>query len=134
MADHIRFVSPTTIAKAPGYTHVVEITGPGRIVYIAGQLGFDVNGKMGSDFASQCEQAFLNLKAACAAAGAGVGQIVKINNFIVDIGKNISLFREARDRHLNMKAPPASTAIGVPALAREGALFEIEAIVALPPA
>ena len=33
-----------------------------------------------------------------------------------------------RDKFLNTKAPPASTTIGVPALARPGGLFEIEAI------
>jgi enamine deaminase RidA (YjgF/YER057c/UK114 family) len=38
-----------------------------------------------------------------------------------------------RDRYLVKAAPPASTAIGVPALARPGALFEIEAVAALPP-
>jgi enamine deaminase RidA (YjgF/YER057c/UK114 family) len=111
---------------------VVEITAPGRIVYIAGQLGMDASGKMPSDFRAQCEQAFQNLKNALAAVNAGVENIVKINNYIVDIGRNISTFREVRDRYLNMAAPPASTTIGVPALAREGALFEAEAIVVIP--
>jgi enamine deaminase RidA (YjgF/YER057c/UK114 family) len=126
-----RFINPPTISKPPGYTHVVEITGPGRIVYIAGQLGFDVSGKMAGDFRGQTVQAFDNLKNALAAVGAEFKDVVKINNYIVDIPTNIAIFREVRDRYLNMAAPPASTAIGVPALARPGALFEIEAIVAL---
>jgi enamine deaminase RidA (YjgF/YER057c/UK114 family) len=126
-----RFINPPTISKPPGYTHVVEITGPGRIVYIAGQLGFDVSGKMASDFRGQTAQAFENLKNALAAVGAEFKDVVKINNYIVDIPANIAIFREVRDQYLNMAAPPASTAIGVPALARPGALFEIEAIVAL---
>jgi enamine deaminase RidA (YjgF/YER057c/UK114 family) len=126
-----RFINPPTISKPPGYTHVVEIAGPGRIVYIAGQLGFDVSGKMAEDFRSQAKQAFENLKNALAAVGAEFKDVVKINNYIVDIPTNIAIFREVRDQYLNMAAPPASTAIGVPALARPGALFEIEAIVAL---
>jgi len=44
----------------------------------------------------------------------------------------MAAFREVRDRYLNTKAPPASTTIGVPALARPGGLFEIEAIAMLP--
>jgi enamine deaminase RidA (YjgF/YER057c/UK114 family) len=131
---NVRFINPKTIAKPPGYTHVVEITGPGRIVYIAGQLGLDANSKLvgePGDFRAQAAQAFENLKAALGAVGAEVENIVKINNYVVDIGKNIGAFRELRDRHLNMSAPPASTAVGVPALALPGALFEIEAIVAL---
>ena len=127
-----RFINPPAIGKPPGYTHVVEVTGPGRIVYIAGQLGIDAAGKMGGDFRAQVEQAFQNLNAALAAVGAKPEHVVKVNNYIVDIGKNIPAFREVRDRHLNMAAPPASTTIGVPALARDGALFEVEAVVMLP--
>jgi enamine deaminase RidA (YjgF/YER057c/UK114 family) len=127
-----RFINPPAISKPPGYTHVVEVTGPARIVYIAGQLGIDVGGKMAGDFRGQVEQAFQNLKAALDSVGARPEHIVKINNYIVDIGKNISAFREVRDTHLNMAAPPASTTVGVPELARPGALFEIEAVVMLP--
>jgi enamine deaminase RidA (YjgF/YER057c/UK114 family) len=130
--SQIRFINPPAIAKPPGYTHVVEITGPGRIVYIAGQLGIDQSGKIAGDFRAQTAQAFANLKAALAAVGARQEHIVKINNYIVDIGKNIAAFREVRDQNLNMAAPPASTTVGVPQLARDGALFEIEAIVMLP--
>ena len=130
--SNTRFINPPAIAKPPGYTHVVEVTGPGRIVYIAGQLGLDQSGNIAGDFRAQVEQAFANLKAALGAVGAGPEHIVKINNYIVEIGKNIPAFREVRNRYLNMAAPPASTTIGVPELAREGALFEIEAVVMLP--
>ena len=64
--------------------------------------------------------------------GAKVEHVIKINNYIVDIDKHIPIFREVRDRHMNMAAPPASTAVGVPALARPGALIEVEAIAMLP--
>ncbi len=66
------------------------------------------------------------------AAGAAWRDVVKINNFLVDIQANMATFREVRDRYLNKAAPPASTTIGVPALARPGGLFEIEAIAVLP--
>ena len=59
---------------------------------------------------------------------AGWADVVKINNFLVDIAANMAAFREVRDTFLNRRAPPASTTIGVPALARPGGLFEIEAI------
>jgi enamine deaminase RidA (YjgF/YER057c/UK114 family) len=127
----VRFTNPPTIAKPPGYTHVVEITGPSKIVYIAGQLGFDVGGNMPPDFRGQAINAFESVKNALAACGAEFKDVVKINSYLVDIPTNIAIFREVRDKYLNMAAPPASTAIGVPALARPGALFEIEAIVAL---
>jgi len=33
-----RFINPDALGKPPGYTHVVEVTAPGRIVYIAAEL------------------------------------------------------------------------------------------------
>lgn len=130
----IRHLNPTTLAKPPGYTYVVEATGPGRTVYLAGQLGLDIDnnlvGKPG-DFRAQCTQAFENLGLALASVGATFNDVVKINNYLTDIS-HIGIFREVRDTFLNTKAPPASTTIAIPALARPGALFEIEAVVVLP--
>jgi predicted SPOUT superfamily RNA methylase MTH1 len=42
------------------------------------------------------------------------------------------LFFEVRDAFVNTKAPPASTAIQVGRLARDGALFEVEAVAVIP--
>jgi enamine deaminase RidA (YjgF/YER057c/UK114 family) len=133
MPDNIRFSNPDTIAKPPGYSHVVEVTAPGRTVYFAGQLGVDKSGKMAGTVREQIELAFENLKAALASVGARFEHVVKINNYIVDIGTNIAPFREIRDKYVNTSAPPASTTIGVPELARPGALFEVEAVAILPP-
>jgi electron transfer flavoprotein alpha subunit len=58
-----RFINPSTISKPPGYTHVVEATTPGRIVYIAGQLGLDLQGNVAGapgDFRAQAKQTFEN--------------------------------------------------------------------------
>ena len=66
MPDNIRFSSPDTMQKPPGYSHVVEVTGPGRTVYFAGQLGIDKSGKMGANAREQVEIAFENVKAALA--------------------------------------------------------------------
>ena len=131
-----RFLNPKTMAPPPGYTYVVETTGPGRTVYIAGQLGLDLDNKLvggPGDFAAQCERAFENLGHALAAVGATFSDVVKINNYLVDMA-HIGLFRVARDKHFDMKAPPASTTVAISQLARPGALFEIEAIAVLPPA
>jgi 2-iminobutanoate/2-iminopropanoate deaminase len=67
-----------------------------------------------------------------AGAGPYSDAIAVMNNYIIDIGTNIAHYREVRDKYVNTAAPPAST-IGVPQLARPGALFEVEAIAVLPP-
>ena len=124
-------MNPGNIAKPGGYSHVVEITGPARIVYIAGQLGLKPDGKIAGDFRAQTVQAFENLKNALAAVGATFNDVVKLNNYLVDITPNIAIYREVRDKYVDTSKPPASTTVGVPALARDGALFEVEAIVML---
>jgi enamine deaminase RidA (YjgF/YER057c/UK114 family) len=131
-----RFLNPATIAPPPGngYTHVVETTGPGRTIHIAGQLGLRPDGSLAGgpgDFRAQAEQAFENLRAALEAVGAGFGDVVKANNFLVDI-KHLPILREVRNAYFNMDAPPASTTIAVSALAREGALYEIDVVAFLP--
>jgi enamine deaminase RidA (YjgF/YER057c/UK114 family) len=133
MPDNIRFSNPDTMQPPPGYSHVVEVTGPGRTVYFAGQLGIDKSGKMGANAREQVEIAFENVKAALDSVGASFDHVVKLNNYIVDIGTNLVHYREVRDKYVNKAAPPASTTIGVPQLARPGALFEIEAVAVLPP-
>jgi enamine deaminase RidA (YjgF/YER057c/UK114 family) len=128
---NVRFSNPKTLAPPPGYSYVVEATGPGRTVYFAGQLGLDIDNKLvgaAGDFRAQCEKAFDNMTLALKAANASWSDVVKINNFLVDIEKNMAAFREVRVRYLHRAAPPASTTIGVPALARPGGLFEIEVI------
>jgi len=133
MPDNIRFSNPDTMQKPPGYSHVVEVTGPGRTIYFAGQLGIDKSGRMGADAREQMTMAFENVKAALASVGATFEHVVKLNNYVVDIGTNLTFYREVRAKYVNAASPPASTTIGVPQLARPGALFEVEAIAILPP-
>ena len=86
---------------------------------------------MPGDFRAQANKAIDNLKLALADAGATIKDVVKINNYLVDMS-HISIFREVRDQHFNMASPPASTTVAISQLARPGALFEIEAIAVLP--
>jgi enamine deaminase RidA (YjgF/YER057c/UK114 family) len=134
MAGQVRFLNPKTLAPPPGYTYVVDTSGPSRTVYIAGQLGLDIDNKLvgaPGDFRAQSTKAFENLKLALEAVGASIKDLVKINNYLVDMS-HVAIFREVRDAFLNKAAPPASTTVAISQLARPGALFEVEAIVVLP--
>jgi len=134
VASNVRFLNPPTMSKPPGYTQVVEIAAPGRLVYVAGQLGLDVDGNLvgaAGDARAQIQQAFENLKAALAAVGADFTHVVKVNNYLTDMA-HLPVFRELRDSYFNKAAPPASTTVAISRLAREGALFEIEAVALIP--
>jgi enamine deaminase RidA (YjgF/YER057c/UK114 family) len=128
-----RFIDPPALRRPPGYTHVVEVTAPARIVYIAGQLGVDGDDKVVGDFRRQAVQTFENLKTALAAVGAQFRHVVKLNNYLVDRA-HLPTFREVRDGYLAENDRPASTTIAISGLAREGALIEIEAVAVLPAA
>ena len=108
-----RFANPPTMPAPRGYTQVVETTGPGRTIYLSGQLGMTPDGAFSGapgDFRAQAAQCFENLKAGLAAVGGGFEHVVKITNFFVDMA-HLPAFFEVRDRYVNTKAPPASTAI-----------------------
>jgi enamine deaminase RidA (YjgF/YER057c/UK114 family) len=133
VASH-RFLSPSTIPAPRGYSHVVETKGPGRTIYLAGQLGMTKEGKFAGapgDFRAQAVQCFENIKAALAAVGATFEHVVKLNNYLVDM-THLPIYAEVRDRYVNTKNPPASTTIQISKLAREGALYEVEAIAVVP--
>ena len=129
-----RFANPKTMPAPRGYTQVVETTGPGRTVYLSGQLGMTPGGAFAGapgDFRAQAAQCFENLKAGLASVGAGFEHVVKLTNFFVDMA-HLPVFFEVRDAYVNTQAPPASTAIQVGRLARDGALFEVEAVAVIP--
>ena len=129
-----RFANPKTMPAPRGYTQVVETTGPGRTIYLSGQLGMTPGGAFAGapgDFRAQATQCFENLKAGLASVGGGFEHVVKITNFFVDMA-HLPVFFEVRDTFVNTKAPPASTAIQVGRLARDGALFEVEAVAVIP--
>lgn len=132
MTAQTRFLNPETLFQPPGYTQVVEATGPARIVYIAGQLGIDKDGRLPSDFRSQALQTFENLRAALEAVGGKLEHIVKLNNYLID-NAHLPVLRDVRAGILKGNPPPASTTLQVAGFARVGALLEIEAVAVLPP-
>jgi enamine deaminase RidA (YjgF/YER057c/UK114 family) len=130
----LRFSNPKTMPAPRGYTQVVETTGPGRTIYLSGQLGMTPGGAFAGppgDFRAQATQCFENLKAGLKSVGAGFEHVVKITNFFVEMS-HLPVFFEVRDSFVNIDAPPASTAIQVGRLARDGALFEVEAVAVIP--
>ena len=129
LAAQTQFINPDGLSKPPGYTHVV-VARPGKIVYLSGQVANDKTGKVvSSEFRAQAEQVFANLKTALTAAGATFDDVVKLNYYVRDFSQDKrTAIREARDKYVNKEHPPASTLIGVAALASDDYLLEVEAV------
>jgi enamine deaminase RidA (YjgF/YER057c/UK114 family) len=129
-----RFENPSTMPPTRGYTHVVDTSSPCRTIYLSGQLGMTVDGKFAGapgDFRAQAAQCFENMKHALAAVGATFEHVVKVTCYFVDMA-HLPIYFEVRNSYVDTAAPPASTAVQIVKLARDGALFEIEAIAVVP--
>jgi enamine deaminase RidA (YjgF/YER057c/UK114 family) len=123
------------LAPVTAYSHVV-VAKPGKIIFIAGQVANDKEGKLvgKDDLKAQAIQVFENLKTALAAAGATFDDVVKINWYIKSYKPDVlPTLREVRATYFSKNAPPpASTLVGVTSLAQEDYLLEVEAIAVVP--
>jgi 2-iminobutanoate/2-iminopropanoate deaminase len=110
------------------YSHVVTVSGSGKLVFIAGQLARDASGNIvgPGDMRAQLEQTFKNLDACLKAAGATWADVVKTNTYVTDY-EAFSRHREVRMRHFGI-AIPTSTTIQISRLAQPEAMVEIEMI------
>ena len=131
--SRVKFVNPDTMPKSFGYSYVV-IAEKGRTIYLSGQVALDREGKVvgRGDFRAQTVQVFENLKAGLEAAGASFKDVVKINIYLTDINSQLNIFREVRDKYINLENPPASSLVEVRRLVGEDFLIEIDAVAFLP--
>ncbi|PYM12851.1 MAG: hypothetical protein DMD81_22895 [Candidatus Rokuibacteriota bacterium] len=116
------------IFDPPGYTQCLKVTGAQSIIFLAGQVAYDKDGKPAhpGDFKGQARAVFSAVKAQVEAAGGTLANVVKITSYLTDVSQRPA-FREIRDEFLGKKGP-ASTMIGVAALAHPDYMIEIEAI------
>jgi enamine deaminase RidA (YjgF/YER057c/UK114 family) len=128
------YLNPKELNKPKFYTHAVAAEGARKLVYVSGQVSWDAAGAVvgKGDMRAQSEQVFKNVTAALKAAGAGWGDIVKMNGYMVGMNaERVSAYREVRQRFLKEGALPASTLVGVEALVHPDLLLEVEVIAAL---
>lgn len=123
-------IQPTNMARPTGqYSHGIRASG--TFLFIAGQVAMNANGQVvgPGDVGVQCEQIFQNLSSILDAAGATFANLVKMNFYITDM-QGIEVVRPIRSRYLG-DSRPASTFVGVTALANPQYLLEIEAVAVL---
>ena len=125
----IEFLNPSSLCKTYGWSHVVTVTG-GKTIHVSGQTAFDPSGQVvgKGDLKRQTEQTFENLRLALAAVGATWNDVVVTRLYVVNFKpEQLPIIREVRSRYVSPDHPPASTLVGVQALAHPDWLIEIEA-------
>jgi enamine deaminase RidA (YjgF/YER057c/UK114 family) len=114
------------------YTHIV-IPPPGRTIFLAGQWGGDIDGALvDGGFGAQVEQAFRNVQTNLAFLGIGPPQVAKLTHYVVGLDGDK---RADLHRHVGTVWPgerPASTLLGVAALARPDMLYEVDVHAIIP--
>lgn len=128
----LEHINPDTLFPAVGFSQVVKARGR-TTVYCSGQVAFDrdrnVVGK--GDLAAQAHQALRNVNLALEAAGAGLADVAMLRIYIVDLDDDrLRIFAPVYVEYVGEPAP-ASTLIGVKALAAPELLIEVEAIAVL---
>ena len=116
-----------------GFSQIVVASGK-RMVFISGQTAWDERKNIvGRDSVlEQARQAFRNLEKAMEAAGGTLKDIVALRIYVVDYqAENGTAVGTALRECFSSENPPASTWIGVAALADPEFLIEIEATAVL---
>jgi enamine deaminase RidA (YjgF/YER057c/UK114 family) len=123
-------LAPDGLFKPAAYSQVVVASGQ-RMVFISGLVSMDATGKLVApgDFAGQVMQVYANLQKALAGAGASPSDVTKLTTYIVGYKPELRpVIGEARTAFFGSAEFPASTLVGVQALAEPEYLVEVEAV------
>jgi len=129
----MKILQPPAWAKPRGYSNGIAATG--RMVFVAGQVGWDARGEFeASDLVAQARQALVNIVAVLAEAGARPEHIARMTWYVVDKNEYLASARAlgAAYREIIGSHYPAMTAVQVAGLVEEGAKVEIEATAVVP--
>ncbi|MDJ1015035.1 MAG: RidA family protein [Paracoccaceae bacterium] len=128
----MRELKPESIAPPfARYAHAVEVPEDARLVFTSGQLGLAADGTVPEDEGAQADICFANIDAILAEAGAGRGDVVRINAFVTDRAY-MSGYMAARDKWLaDVERLPASTLVIVSGFTRAEFKVEVEVVAAV---
>ena len=126
----LEYPRPEGLLNNPAFSQVVVASGT-RTILTAGQVSIDEHGVLvgAGDVGAQTAQCMRNVGLALTAAGASFADVVKITAYVVDYKpEHRALIGKARAPFFANRPPPASTLVGVSALALPEWLVEIEAV------
>ena len=129
----------TVVLQPPGWAaprgYANGVVASGRLVFVAGQIGWNAKAEFDSDdLVAQVRQALLNVRAVLAEAEAGGEHIVRMTWYVTDRAEYLARGREigAVYRELIGSYAVAMSAVQVAALMEPRAKVEIEVTAALP--
>jgi enamine deaminase RidA (YjgF/YER057c/UK114 family) len=129
----VRALQPPGWPRPRGYANGIEARG--RLVFVAGQIGWDAAGEFpDADLAGQVRRALENVVAVLGEAGAGPEHVARLTWYVTDRDEYVgslkeigAAYREVMGRHF-----PAMAVVAVAALVEARAKVEIEATAVVP--
>ena len=121
-----RVLLPEGWPRPRGYSN--GMVAEGRMVFVAGQVGWDAEGAFPAGFAAQFRQVLLNTLAVLAEAGAGPEHMVRMTWYVVDKREYLASLREIGMIWRELIGPhyPAMAVVEVKGLVEDAARLEIE--------
>jgi 2-iminobutanoate/2-iminopropanoate deaminase len=121
-----------TTNPASGFSDAVTAVGPGRLIHVAGNVGFGPDGKVvDGGMGAEARATFDNIECTLREVGAAMSDVIKINAFVTSLD-DYAQYAEARAERFGQQLP-ASATVQVAGLL-VGAQIEIDAVAFLPDA
>ena len=122
----IKRFNPEGLSQPDGYSQVVTVKGPGKMIFLGGKAGIYPDDSFPETLAEQSALTFENIHRALEAAGATPSDVVDIQIFIVDLANvDPTPVYDGVRNFFPAGHKPTSMVIGVSALAYPGLLVEI---------
>ena len=134
MNTTLKTLLPEGWAPPIGYANGIEVK-PGRLVFLAGQVGWNAQQQFETDdFIAQVHHALANVAAVLKEAGAGPEHMVRMTWYITDRDEYNARLRELGSAYRDVmgKHFPAMTCVEVSRLVEARAKVEIEVTAVLP--
>lgn len=128
-----RLLQPSGWPRPRGYAN--GVSAQGRMVFVAGQIGWDEQGRLaGEDLVSQARQALRNIATILAEDGGRPEHLVRLTWFIVDRDEYLASAGALGEAYRGVVGAhyPAMSVVEVTALMEAGAVVEIEATAVIP--
>ncbi|MCF3933073.1 RidA family protein [Acuticoccus sp. M5D2P5] len=116
------------------FSEAVVITGPAKMIYLAGIGSEDPDDgsvRHTDDFLEQCRFAWSKVKSALEKNGATLADIVKATSYVTDIRYRQEM-RDCRTETFEGIPLPPHTFLHINSLARPGMMFEVDVVAAVP--
>jgi enamine deaminase RidA (YjgF/YER057c/UK114 family) len=133
--EPLEIVDPPELGTPRGYANGVLVPAGRRLLFVAGQIGWDEQQQLVSeDFAAQFAQALSNVLVVVRAANGLPSDVVRLTVYVLDKEEYAASRRDLRARWRQLMGDhyPAMALVEVSGLLAAGAKVEIEATAAVP--